>query len=212
MIRTARRALARVKWSRQRRHHAQRVQELSPPGGDLVLVAVGLVEVALAFSALISAFTGDVGYASHRRPRREFLIVCRSRLDHSRSVRESRCVHLGHRVLRHLHVGGLPRAGCPLSRLHGQAGDDRLRRTDTPPPTKTCPESLSERPSAAATKCLRCASVVAWPATLPPSTGLGSVSSPPTDAVRPTREGAWNSTLDDRGHARRRRHGRVAAG
>lgn len=142
--------------------------------GDVVVVAVGLV-IALAFSTLVAAFTGDV-----INP-----LVTRAQGKHAVGLG----VQLGHagNVATFLNFGALISAVIyflvfmavvyfllvvPYRTVMARQGKAVF---GDPAPTKTCPACLSDDLPVAATKCKYCATEQ------PPAAGADSASVAPRD-------------------------------
>jgi len=128
--------------------------------GDLIIIAVGLV-VALAFSTLIAAFTGNVitplinGIAgtSSSSPGLGWTI-------HGQFVNLGAFISAIIYFVVFMAVIYLVLV-VPYRTYMAKQGTVVFAAPTPAPPTKTCPECLSSDLPAAATKCLHCASVVA---------------------------------------------------
>jgi large conductance mechanosensitive channel len=128
--------------------------------GDLIIIAVGLV-VALAFSNLISSFTGNVitplinGIASGN-PESPGL----GWTFHGEFVNLGAFVSGIIYFVIFMAVVYMVLV-VPYRRYMAKQGTPVFAAPTPPAPTKTCPECLSSDLPAAATKCLHCSSVVA---------------------------------------------------
>jgi large conductance mechanosensitive channel len=128
--------------------------------GDLIIIAVGIV-VALAFSTLIGAFTGNVitplinGLAgiSSSSPGLGWTI-------HGQFVNLGAFLAAIIYFVIFMAVVYLVLV-VPYRTYMAKQGTTVFGAPTPPPSTKTCPECLSSDLPAAATKCLHCASVVA---------------------------------------------------
>ena len=126
--------------------------------GDLIVVAVGLV-VALAFSTLISAFTTNIvtplinGIAGNpTKPGLAWTV-------------NGQLVNLGAFISAIVYFVIFMAVVyfvlvVPYRALMARRGTTVFGAPEPPPPTKTCPECLSNDVPAAATKCWHCASVI----------------------------------------------------
>ncbi len=126
--------------------------------GDLIVVAVGLV-VALAFSNLISAFTGNIVTplinsiaGSPTTPALGWTI-------------NGQVVNVGAFLSAIVYFVIFMAVVyfvlvVPYRALMARRGTTVFGAPEPPPPTKTCPECLSNDVPAAATKCWHCASVI----------------------------------------------------
>jgi large conductance mechanosensitive channel len=128
--------------------------------GDLIIIAVGLV-VALAFSTLISAFTGNV-----ITPLINGLVSKNASSPGLGWTIHGQFINLGAFVAAIIYfvifmlVVYLVLV-IPYRSYMAKQGTPVFTAPAPPAPTKTCPECLSSDLPAAATKCLHCASVVA---------------------------------------------------
>jgi large conductance mechanosensitive channel len=128
--------------------------------GDLIIIAVGLV-VALAFSTLIAAFTGNV-----ITPLINGIVSKNSSSPGLGWTIHGQFINLGafvaaiiYFIIFMLVVYLL--LVVPYRRYMAKQGTPVFTAPAPAPPTKTCPECLSSDLPAAATKCLHCTSVVA---------------------------------------------------
>jgi large conductance mechanosensitive channel len=127
--------------------------------GDLIIIAVGLV-VALAFSTLIAAFTGNV-----ITPLINGLVGSSSSPGLGWTI-HGQFVNLGAFLAAIIYFVIFMAVVylvlvVPYRNFMAKQGTTVFAAPTPPPPTKTCPECLSSDLPAAATKCLHCASVVA---------------------------------------------------
>jgi large conductance mechanosensitive channel len=128
--------------------------------GDLIIIAVGLV-VALAFSTLIAAFTGNV-----ITPLINGIVGTSSSSPGLGWTIHGQFVNLGAFIAAIVYFVIFMAViylvlVVPYRNFMAKQGTTVFAAPTPAPPTKTCPECLSSDLPAAATKCLHCASVVA---------------------------------------------------
>jgi large conductance mechanosensitive channel len=128
--------------------------------GDLIIIAVGLV-VALAFSTLIAAFTGNV-----ITPLINGIAGSSSTSSGLGWTIHGQFVNLGAFISAIIYFVIFMAVVylvlvVPYRTYMAKQGTTVFAAPTPPAPTKTCPECLSSDLPAAATKCLHCASVVA---------------------------------------------------
>ncbi len=126
--------------------------------GDLIVVALGLV-VALAFSNLISAFTGNIV-----TPLINSIAGNPAKPGLAWTV-NGQVVNLGAFISAIVYFVIFMAVVyfvlvVPYRALMARRGTTVFGAPEPPPPTKTCPECLSSDVPAAATKCWHCASVI----------------------------------------------------
>lgn len=128
--------------------------------GDLIIIAVGLV-VALAFSNLISAFTGNVitplinGLAGHSSFSQGLGWTVNGEFINLGAFISAIVYFVIFMAVIYLVLV------VPYRNFMAKQGTVVFAAPTPAPATKTCPECLSSDLPAAATKCLHCASVVA---------------------------------------------------
>jgi large conductance mechanosensitive channel len=132
--------------------------------GDLIIIAVGLV-VALAFSTLIAAFTGNV-----ITPLINGIVGNSSTSPGLGWTIHGQFVNLGAFIAAIIYFVIFMAViylvlVVPYRSFMAKQGTVVFAAPTPPPATKTCPECLSSDLPAAATKCLHCASVVGESAT-----------------------------------------------
>jgi large conductance mechanosensitive channel len=128
--------------------------------GDLIIIAVGLV-VALAFNALVMAFTSNVVTPLINA-------LAGSGLNHQGVgfTVNGQFINIGQFISAIVYFTIYMAVVyfalvVPYRNYMARQGSTVFGAPEPPPPTKSCPECLSSDLPAAATKCLHCASVVA---------------------------------------------------